>query len=854
MVSLLTLPPPVILAGLPAWFVVEAAEGATRVVAKIYDSESNLVGSEQAFVDQDLKASFELSQYFYDSLKPVTELNPDVAIALNNTIAKPFTVQFFEDDQEEGNSTTHTALKGDLHDHVKKLISYGTTFQSFYAWLVTTMSFLSFRPSEINIYEKSQPEKLHFLITESAVTTAVVKCRITNDLGAETTHTLATINDLATGNVIEINAGYDALGIDDLLAEGRTLRSYIIYVEHSGTPISKEITFTWKPYFSERINHFLFLNPAGGFDCFAATGNSETETEYRPELVSILPAPGQDQASINRLNFQIQDKETVHSGFLSPALMAWLPQLPASPTPFWVKDNKLIPVLFTDASILRLRSVREMLFASLQFFVNLQQVTEDAGTIPTLAATVTVTNVVCWGSDTGSIVFSAQSGGSGTYQYSIDNGATWQNSATFDTLPAATYRPVMRDLEAPQIRKAFGTRIITQPDRLEANLVITDTITGQSIGKIHFGSVDAIDPDDEFDVKPPTGGSGTYEYTINGGTNWQTSALFENLAAGTYDCRMRDQANPACVRTINATAVVGAVALVALSADVARTNLACSENNTGTIIITNPTGGSGEGYLFSIDDGATWKTQTNYTGLPVGAYVVKMKDSTGTVETLDSFSLIALSSIPANPATLTGTSVYRGVNLAWTNNADNDLGTVVEYREAGTLSRYTSVYFENPGLNAVHVDFSNPDDWLKTYEFRVSQYNNCGTSATTNTVSVTPGGAAPAVPVIARAFQASEFGNSQPCEGVRLDWDPVTNATYYEFRRNSDNNPVARSVGRTSGQTYAYDPDMKEIYTDTHDLTYQIRACNAFGCSAWSTEAIVPLTCVSGTEYDPANY
>ena len=49
------------------------------------------------------------------------------------------------------------------------------------------------------------------------------------------------------------------------------------------------------------------------------------------------------------------------------------------------------------------------------------------------------------------------------------------------------------------------------------------------------------------------GDSGTYEYSINGGTNWQSSGSFSGLAADTYTAAVRDAANPSNIATCAVT-------------------------------------------------------------------------------------------------------------------------------------------------------------------------------------------------------------------------------------------------------------------------------------------------------------
>ena len=48
-------------------------------------------------------------------------------------------------------------------------------------------------------------------------------------------------------------------------------------------------------------------------------------------------------------------------------------------------------------------------------------------------------------------------------------------------------------------------------------------------------------------ISGATGGYGAYQYSINGGASWQGSGNFTGLAPGTYNVRMRDALNPACM-------------------------------------------------------------------------------------------------------------------------------------------------------------------------------------------------------------------------------------------------------------------------------------------------------------------
>ena len=129
---------------------------------------------------------------------------------------------------------------------------------------------------------------------------------------------------------------------------------------------------------------------------------------------------------------------------------------------------------------------------------------------------------------------------------------------------------------------------ITQPAALNA-VVTPANVTCK-------GANDGI-----INITAPTGGSGTYDYTTDGGTTWQPSGLFNGLIPGTYNVQIRDAANTACVITLNASLLITEPNVI--SANVTSTDITCNGANDGTISITSPTGGYGT-FEYSDDGGA----------------------------------------------------------------------------------------------------------------------------------------------------------------------------------------------------------------------------------------------------------
>ncbi len=188
-----------------------------------------------------------------------------------------------------------------------------------------------------------------------------------------------------------------------------------------------------------------------------------------------------------------------------------------------------------------------------------------------LSATVASTLVTCNGANNGTITITDPLGGYGTYAYTINGGASWQSSGTFTNLAPGTYDVRIRDAAHIACEIVLDPAlVITQPERLDADVASTNVTC--------FGANDGT-----ITITNPTGGYGTYEYSINGGAIWQASGNFTALAPGFYNVQIRDAANQSCIITLNGSLRITEPPV--LSANVARTNVTCNGADDGTITI-----------------------------------------------------------------------------------------------------------------------------------------------------------------------------------------------------------------------------------------------------------------------------
>jgi hypothetical protein len=204
---------------------------------------------------------------------------------------------------------------------------------------------------------------------------------------------------------------------------------------------------------------------------------------------------------------------------------------------------------------------------------------------PALTAITAKTDVTCNGVNNGTITFTSATGGSGSYEYSIDNGLSWQIGVNFSGLFVGIYNPVIRDAANITCSTSLGSMVITQPAGLNATSTSTDeSCAGSGDGSIVFSGA--------------TGGSGVYEYSIDNGSFWQSATTYGSLSAGNYNLVIRDGADNSC------TSALGSVTVSAAPSPV--TSAITGSNSVCTNTVSSPynvTFTSGSTYTWTIVGG-----------------------------------------------------------------------------------------------------------------------------------------------------------------------------------------------------------------------------------------------------------
>lgn len=203
-------------------------------------------------------------------------------------------------------------------------------------------------------------------------------------------------------------------------------------------------------------------------------------------------------------------------------------------------------------------------------------------------------------------------GGKSPRRYSID-GINFQSSSTFNNLAPGTYIVTVKDDN--------GCTASVQVTVTRAAAPVVDALMNASLCNASTGSL----------TVQTTGGTAPFQYSLDG-VNFQTGALFSNLAAGAYLIRVLDANNCLSVKSAIVTNSNGP------QLNVVKTDAYCSRSS-GTLTVTG-TGGTGI-LMYSIN-GVDFQVSNSFANLSSGTYTVQVRDE----NTCANSQIITLANLP----------------------------------------------------------------------------------------------------------------------------------------------------------------------------------------------------------------
>ncbi len=410
--------------------------------------------------------------------------------------------------------------------------------------------------------------------------------------------------------------------------------------------------------------------------------------------------------------------------------------------------------------------------------------------------TVITTNVLCYGTATGSISTTI-SGGTTPYTYNWGGGI---NTPGRSNIVAGSYQVTVTDNKGCSVS---ASATITQP---AAALAATLTKVNPTCAGNANGSIDL------------TVSGGVTPYTFNWGNNVTTEDR-TNITAGTYNVTVTD-AN-SCTVTRSATLTQPGT----LSTTIASTtNVSCFGGSNGAI--TTLTTGGTTAYSYIWNDGITTANRANITS---GNYSITTTDANGCSATA--------SAAITQPASALATSILSSTNVAC---YGGNTGAIVTTTTGGT-SAYTYIWNDN-NTNANRVGLS-----AGTYAYTVTDAHNC--TATANTVITQPASALAATVVSANPTCAGNANGS-------IDLTVIGGVTPYTYNWGNNittqdrTNIVAGTYSVTVTDANSCTVTRSATLTQPGTLSTTIASTTNVSCYGGSNGAIATTTTGGTTAYN----
>ncbi len=343
-------------------------------------------------------------------------------------------------------------------------------------------------------------------------------------------------------------------------------------------------------------------------------------------------------------------------------------------------------------------------------------------------ATRTTVDASCYSATDGVINIHA-TGGWSVYQYSIDNGATYQSSNQFSNLEGSLvgrpYYVVVADANDRTCLKVVGPTYIYKPNELVVSDVI---ITPESCANQGDARLQIQYKGGWGTVNNPQNNITVPNYSIDNGNNWQPLNEFTGLMAGTYTVKVRDaNAGTNC----EASKTVTILPVNEISADlVVKSPVSCHGTATGQFSVRSIPVGATLEYRVSrgVDVIYNWTTQSTFKDLTAGTYDVSVRRNG-----CYSFNVLRVEiTEPASAVVIDNIDIK---DVTCPNGSDGKLTATV----SGGTAPYTYLWIKHPINNSVpknggDADFERSGLQAGTYELTVIDANKC---TVTQTVTVT---------------------------------------------------------------------------------------------------------------------
>ncbi|MFT5070399.1 MAG: gliding motility-associated-like protein [Chitinophagales bacterium] len=229
------------------------------------------------------------------------------------------------------------------------------------------------------------------------------------------------------------------------------------------------------------------------------------------------------------------------------------------------------------------------------------------------------------------------SGADVPFQYSIDNGASFQASPQFMSLASSTYQLLIED--------DFGCQDSTSLSLTPLNSPVLDSILTTDPSCLGAdGSIEVF----------ASGGLAPLSYSIDNGLTFQASNVFNSLIASSYNVVVEDASGcpVSQITQLTAPSQMAFVVIVIIPST-------CGNDNGEIDILL--TGGTAP-FNYSIDNGLSFQSNNEFTNLPPENYTVLVQEQGNPLCQIDSVVSVGASSSPTLDSLLITNETCAGLN------------------------------------------------------------------------------------------------------------------------------------------------------------------------------------------------
>ena len=373
--------------------------------------------------------------------------------------------------------------------------------------------------------------------------------------------------------------------------------------------------------------------------------------------------------------------------------------------------------------------------------------------VPSAPTFTTSQNNGCYSQTNGSITVTAAGGSGSGYTYYLNSAL--QPSNVFTGLAAGVYTILVKDGYGDTSTGQVVT--ITQPSAVTfTTSQVNETCNGQSIGSITVTA---------------SGGNGSYTYSDNNGSSYQSGNTFSGLAAGSYTVVVKD--GNGCLSSAAPVTITQPSVLSCLVSPLIVTNCTGS-SQVFTVSASGGTAGYTYGWSGPGSFSATGSSVTNNNVQPAsaGTYTVTVTDANGCESTCT--ATLTVNAVPGTPGAIT-----QG-NPTGSSVCTNASGVTYTISSVSGATSYTWSVPAGASITAGQGTTSITVTWGTTGGNVTVTANNSFCSGSAASLAVSLVSSAPVAPT-------ASAGTSVTTSGFTANWGAATGATGYDLDVATDN-------------------------------------------------------------------